>query len=65
MAASNDPLEIALEALRRIAFFAHVKSCNSSAPVHECGCYDKDETEIAREALRKIEGCDTHEGQTP
>jgi len=53
---AEEKLEIALEALRAIARFDHAPNCTSSAPVHECGCYDADECEIAKDALRCIEG---------
>ena len=33
---------VAVKALRTIAGFGHVEGCTSSAPVHECGCYDRD-----------------------
>ena len=39
------------KALERIANFGHAESCTSSAPVYECGCYEKSQSEIAREAL--------------
>lgn len=45
----------ATEALRQIANFGHMEDCNSSAPVHECGCYPKDEQEIAKETLELLE----------
>lgn len=48
-------LRICIMALKAIANFGHVDGCNSPAPVHECGCYEKDEKEIAQEALRKID----------
>jgi hypothetical protein len=48
---AEEKLVVALEALKRIATFGHVDGCMSSAPVHECGCYPKDEKEIALEAL--------------
>lgn len=38
-------------ALERIATFGHDPDCDSSAPVYECGCYEKSQWEIAREAL--------------
>ena len=45
---------VAVKALRTIAGFGHVEGCTSSAPVHECGCYDADEREIATEALARL-----------
>ena len=52
---TEDKLRVALEALRAIAKFDHVPECYSSAPVHECGCYDQDEQEIAKDALAQID----------
>jgi hypothetical protein len=46
-----EKLRRAVEALEKIATFGHAADCESSAPVHECCCFDKDEKEIAQEAL--------------
>lgn len=48
---TEEKLQIALAALDRIAHFGHVRGCCSSAPVHECGCYDSSEKDIAQAAL--------------
>lgn len=45
---------LAVEALRKIANFGHVENCISSAPVHECGCYPKDEKELAKDCLETL-----------
>jgi hypothetical protein len=47
---------LAVEALEKIAKFGHTEECTSSAPVHECGCYEKNEKELAQEALDKLDG---------
>lgn len=49
-----EKLKVALTALRAIATFGHADQCMSSAPVHECGCYDKSEKELAQEALDQL-----------
>lgn len=49
---TEEKLALALEALRRIASFGHTEDCVSTgAPVHECGCYELDEREIAATTL--------------
>ena len=47
------------ELLEQIRDFGHVESCNSSAPVYECGCYEKSQSELAEEALKVLEEDDT------
>lgn len=47
--------KIAIATLQKISNFRHVEDCHSSAPVHECGCYDKDERELAKDCLEKID----------
>lgn len=52
---SEEKLKLAIEALQKIASFGHGPDCSGSgAPVHECGCYDKDEKQIAQEVLQEI-----------
>lgn len=50
----EEKLRLATEALEKVADFGHVPNCNSSAPVYECCCFDKDQAEIAKEALEAI-----------
>lgn len=45
---------LAIEALEKIAKFGHTPECCSSAPVHECGCYEADEKEIAKKCLEDL-----------
>jgi hypothetical protein len=45
----------AVAALQAIAKFGHVDSCTSHAPVHECGCYEKDEKQLARAVLDELD----------
>lgn len=45
---------LALAALERIAEYGHTDDCMSCAPVHECGCNDEDERDIARAALAAL-----------
>ena len=59
---SVNALEIALDALQRIRDFSHHSDCTSSAPVHECGCFDDDERTIARKALERIDRDAAHAG---
>ena len=47
------------ELLEQIRDFGHAKDCNSSAPVYECGCYKKSQSELAEEALQILEDEDT------
>ncbi len=44
----------ALKALESIADFGHAEGCLSGAPVHECCCFEKDEQQIAKEALEQL-----------
>jgi hypothetical protein len=55
--APEDKFRVAAEALRRIANFGHTYSehCVPCAPVHECGCYEDSEQDIARKALQEID----------
>lgn len=48
---TEEKLELAIEALRAIAKFDHAPNCPSSAPVHECGCYESSEREMAKDTL--------------
>ena len=48
-------LEKAFYLLEQIRDFGHVEGCNSSAPVYECCCFEKDQSELAREALRELQ----------
>jgi len=43
------------ELLEQIRDFGHHPDCHSSAPVYECGCYEKDQSELAEEALQILE----------
>lgn len=54
MSTPEDKLDLAIAALKRIADFSHTPGCNSSAPVYECGCYDKSQWEIAEDALKAL-----------
>jgi hypothetical protein len=57
MLTTEEKLELALQALRRIADFGHTEECcNCGVPVYECCCYDKSQWDIAREALEKLDG---------
>ena len=51
----EEKYRLAVEALGQIANFGHVDGCDSHAPVHECCCYPKDEKEIAKDVLEKLE----------
>lgn len=48
-------VERAIELLVEIRDFGHADGCSCSAPVYECCCYDKDQGELAREALDELE----------
>ena len=48
-------VERAIILLEQIRDFGHVEDCLSCAPVYECGCYDKDQSELAEEALRELD----------
>jgi len=50
----EEKLAVALEALREIENLGHAPGCKSMAPLHECGCYDSSEKDIAREALSRM-----------
>lgn len=50
----EEKYRLAVATLEKIAKFGHVEDCLSSAPVHECGCYDKDEKELAQACLDQI-----------
>lgn len=50
----EEKYRLAIEALGLIAKFGHVDGCDSSAPVHECCCYLKDEKEIAKDTLETL-----------
>jgi hypothetical protein len=39
------------KALEEIRGFDHAPGCDTGAPVYECGCYEKSQWDIAREAL--------------
>lgn len=58
-------LRIAMQALKQISDFGHVGGphCCSSAPVYECGCYDKSQWDIAREAIERINRESEEEGE--
>jgi len=43
------------ELLEKIRDFGHIDGCCSSAPVYECGCFDKDQSELAQEALQILD----------
>jgi len=50
-------LEKAIAALRRIENFNHDEGCDSdNIPIYECCCYEKSQSEIARDVLQEIEG---------
>lgn len=73
MKSIEDKLEIAIEALTKIANgFPHTEDCNTKyVPIHECGCNDDcDESIIAHECLARLglrrslfedEDCDNNE----
>lgn len=42
------------ELLVQIRDFGHSKECTSCAPVYECCCFEKDQSELAEEALNII-----------
>ena len=44
-----------LTILEKIRDFGHVDGCTSCAPVYECGCYKKDQSELAEEAIQILE----------
>lgn len=48
-------LEKVFELLEQIRDFGHAEGCNCSAPVYECGCFEKDQSELAKEALRELQ----------
>ena len=50
-------LKIAMTALHQIAEFGHVGGphCCRNAPVYECGCFDKSQWDIAKEAIARID----------
>ena len=48
-------IERAREILEEIRDFGHVEGCISGAPVYECCCYEKDQRELADEALAELE----------
>lgn len=50
--------------LEKIRDFGHAEDCCSCAPVYECGCYDKDQSELAREALKLLDDLEIDEGPT-
>lgn len=37
--------------LEQIINFGHTKECMGCAPVYECGCQEKDQADLAKEAL--------------
>ena len=42
-------------ALKKIVGFTHSEECEcKEAPIYECGCYNKDQWEIAEDVLRKV-----------
>jgi hypothetical protein len=47
-------LEKVFELLEQIRGFGHSEGCNCSAPVYECGCFDKDQSELAEEAIQEL-----------
>lgn len=51
----EEKYNLAIATLQKISNFRHVEDCHSSAPVHECGCYDKDERELAQDCLEKLD----------
>jgi len=48
-------IERVKELLEQIRDFGHVEGCCSSAPVYECCCFEKDQSELAVEALAALE----------
>ena len=50
-------LEKAFELLEKIRDFGHAEGCNCSAPVYECCCFEKDQAELAAEAIRELQYC--------
>lgn len=54
--ALRNALKIAMQALQGIAVFDHMggPECCPNAPVYECGCYDKTQWDLARDALTRI-----------
>ncbi len=68
---AEEKLALAIKTLEKIADFTHADCCDSKCvPVHECGCYDMDETSLAYECLARLglrrslfedEDCDNNE----
>lgn len=52
---TEEKLELTIKALEKIRDFDHTDNCISYVPIHECGCYYKDQWQIAREALDEID----------
>jgi len=48
-------LEKVYELLEKIRDFGHAEGCNCSAPVYECCCFEKDQSELADEAIRELQ----------
>ena len=43
------------EKLEEIRDFGHAEDCTCGAPVYECCCWEKDQSELAEEALQILE----------
>ena len=53
---TEEKLEAAIKALQAIIDFGHTDDCGcKGAPIYECGCYDKSQWQIAKEALLELE----------
>ena len=50
----EERLGIAVLALRKISEFGHADGCDGVAPIYECGCYERSQTELARLALARL-----------
>ena len=49
-------MERLIELLEQIRDFGHAEGCEGFAPVYECCCYEKSQSELAAEALKVLDG---------